>query len=280
MLKNKYSSSQLAKKKKRRKIFRAILSIVFVLSVFSGFIFWFNHPVLNISSFEISELEFANKNNVYEKVDQLLNSKKFFVFSNKNIFFLPKSRLREVLINSNPSIQSVSIEVQEFDLLKINITEYPYSAKWCGNTKEEKIDLCYLLNKNGQFFAKEQPLDRKNTVTFFGPLPEFKKSEKLEDNILGEQYLSMETFKNIITFAEYLPEFDIHVREIITEDNETFSVMTTEDLLLMIDYQDLAQDILNNLKTVIETEEINEAQLSNLEYIDLRFGNKVYYKIK
>lgn len=280
MLKNRYSSSQLAKKKKRRKIFRAILLVTFILSVFGGIVFWFNHPVLNISSFEISAVEFANKDDIHKEVNQILNDKKFFLFSNKNIFFLPKTKIREALINSNHSIQGVSMRILKFDLLEINITEYSYSGKWCGNSKEEEIDPCYLLNKEGQIFAKEKALDKKNTLTFFSPLIEFEKQEELESNILGKQYLPVETFKNIVTFAEYLPEFDIHVKEIVTKDNETFSVITTEDLLLMIDYQDQAQEILNNLKTVIETEEINEAQLSNLEYIDLRFGNKVYYKIK
>jgi hypothetical protein len=40
-------------------------------------------------------------------------------------------------------------------------------------------------------------------------------------------------------------------------------------------------DVLTNLKTIIESEDFKKAiELERIEYIDLRFGNKIFYKEK
>lgn len=272
MAKNKYSSSQLAKRKRRQKNFRIILIGTFLITIFAGSCFWLNHPFFNISAHKISPTEFANSEIITEKVEQILSEKVFFLLSSKNIFLIPKTKIREVIIQSDYAVKDVSLKVSNFDLLEINISEHSVVAKWCGPDFQKEISECYLLNEEGQIFTQEKVLDKKKTLKFF--------SQFEEQNILGYQYLSEEIFGNVINFSKYLPEFNIHVKHIEIENNETFLIKSIEGPVLMIGYQNSAEETLNNLKTVIETEEINQAQFANLEYIDLRFGNKVYYKIK
>ncbi len=272
MAKNKYSSSQLAKRKRRQKKIRIILIGIFLTTVLAGSCFWLNHPFFNVSTYEISPTEFANLEVINEKIEQILSKKTFFLLSNKNIFLIPKAKIREAIIQSDYAVKDVSLKVSNFDLLEINISEHSAVAKWCGQDFQKERSECYLLNEEGQIFIQEKALDKKKAPKFFSQLE--------EENILGYQYLSREIFENVITFSKYLPEFDIHVKHIEIKNNETFLIKSMEGPILMISYQNSAEETLNNLKTVIETEEINQAQLANLEYIDLRFGNKVYYKIK
>jgi hypothetical protein len=41
-----------------------------------------------------------------------------------------------------------------------------------------------------------------------------------------------------------------------------------------------SSEVLGNLKIVLESETFKDENRGDIEYIDLRFGNKVYFKIK
>jgi len=41
-----------------------------------------------------------------------------------------------------------------------------------------------------------------------------------------------------------------------------------------------SSEVLDNLKVVLKSETFKNEDAGNIEYIDLRFGNKVYFKLK
>ena len=102
-----------------------------------------------------------------------------------------------------------------------------------------------------------------------------------QESPLGYYYFDSERFGTLHDFAEGLSKIDMKVNTINTNDKETFEVKIDEGPSLLIESNDeSAVTLLNNLKTTIEIEEINDIQFKNLEYIDLRFGKNIYYKIK
>jgi hypothetical protein len=198
--------------------------------------------------------------------------KYFGIIPRDNALFIPKQEIEADLISDNTFIEKVEIKLEKFDILKINATEYGSVAKWCGQSVKKKSKTCYLLNSKGNIFTKETVIDGRDLPVFYGPIS--------EDYIIGKGYLKPEQFQNVLSFVEKLEAMNIFVKSVDTSDFETLAVQTTAGPYIMISTLNDSAKIIENLEIVIKTEEINKAQFSNLEYIDLRFTNKAFYKIK
>jgi hypothetical protein len=190
---------------------------------------------------------------------------------------IPKSEIRELIGEKYLSIESISLD-SNINELKVELSNHEVVAKWCGIDFNDPGE-CYLLNNTALIFAKENLVYPKDVVRIYGPL-NYSADLDSEQDILGQKYLDLGVYERIINFVSNLYQLEIKPVFIDSTDQETFAVYTERGPYLLIEKNDDSTEVLNNLKTVIETEELGGAQFENLEYIDLRFGNKVYYKIK
>lgn len=272
MVKNKYRSSQLQKKKKMRRIIKTVFFTAATLVLIYGAVFWSNHPTFTISQINISDLQYADQQTVLEEAEHILDEKHLGLISKRNIFLLPRAEIRNHIKENHNSFSEIKVSVKRFDILDIKITEHEPVAKWCGSNVAAPKE-CFLINLQGNIFAKENNFMFENVLKFYSPL-DFSDEQEL----IGRNVLNADIFENIIFFANNLPELNITAKSIQTDNHETFSVQTTAGPRILIETDDEATQLLNNLKVMIETENINEAQFKNLDYINLSFGNKVFYK--
>jgi len=61
------------------------------------------------------------------------------------------------------------------------------------------------------------------------------------------------------------------------ESEKDFSVILALGPTLQIPFEMSSDDLIRNLETALEANSLRD-RLPELEYIDLRFGNRVYYK--
>ena len=120
-------------------------------------------------------------------------------------------------------------------------------------------------------FAKAEYDKNSDVIKAFG----FIKSDPLKQNFSNEK-----TFKNLVEFVKLLRRLNITADEIWTNDGEVYAIVTKEKVKLYVDGGGDILEIFDNLETVIKRDAINQAQFANIDYIDLRFGNRVFYKLK
>jgi len=260
-----YKSSNLIKRKKKilhLKIWG--LLILFILIV-AGLAYLSNSDSAKISNIYINDTIFFDKKEIEKIVREELDGKYLMVFGKNNIFLLPKFKIEERLKNFNSSIKKASLTLSGVNSISINIEEYKPVAVWCNDSD------CYYLNENGLVFNKASIDYDKNLVKF---------GDWLRDDPTGKTYTDPETFKKIIKLIEFVLKVPMKVVSINTEDGLTFNLHTDVGTRLLYEINDNPEDVANNLNTVLEKDAINKAQLNNIDYIDLRFGNKVYYKIR
>lgn len=272
MSKNKYRSEKFDKKKKQIRVRKTVTWLIVGLFLFFSFVFLMNHEYFKVSVVSVSDLQFADEEKVKSEVEELLNEKRLGLVSRRSILFIGRDSIAKSILSKNIFIESVDISLEKFDELQITATEFGPVAKWCGESSKKKSRECYLLNSNGSVFTKETVVNKEDVPVFYGPIS--------QDYIIGKSYLNPDQFRNVMSFIESLKKLDIYVRSVETSDFETIAVQTTAGPYIMISTLNDSQKIVENLSVVIETEEINKAQFSNLEYIDLRFTNKAFYKIK
>lgn len=272
MSKNKYRSEKFEKKQKQIRVRKTIIWSIVGIILLSGFIYWMNHESMKVSSVQVSDLQFADEKKVQAEVEEIISGKYFGIVSKKSTPFIARDEIVRKILEKNIFIESVSVSVKKFDILQIEAVEFGAVAKWCGESAKKKLRECYLLNSNGNIFTKEVVINKEDVPVFYGPIS--------QDYIIGKSFLEPDQFKNVVAFVEKLKSLNIFVRSVETADFETIAVQTTAGPYIMISTLNDSQTVIDNLGVVIETEEINKAQLSNLEYIDLRFTNKAFYKIK
>ncbi len=271
MSKNQYRSPQLEKKKKKLLKLKMALWACACAILLYGIVFWFNHPSFAIKQVSVSPTMFVSHDEVEALALSTLEGSYFGLFSKRNLLFVPTGALRRSIQALHPAIEEVFVHRTSARDIRIDVKEYEPTAKWCGSDARARVSPCFLMNTKGQLFAPETAINTFTIPTFFG---EITSSDKI-----SAYYTSIDTFEMVMDFVRGLPQFNIVIDTIETEDFETFVVHTIKGPYLMIDARSNARDVLDNLRIVIEQEEINKAQLKNLIYIDLRFGNKVFYKI-
>jgi cell division septal protein FtsQ len=258
-------------KKYRRNKKTIIFFILFCILVI--LVFWIiRHPSLQIKEFEISELKYTDRSNFQNIVENHISGNYLFFLPKSSYFFISEKEILDSLTKSIKSVKNIEMKVEDFNKIIFKVEEFIPVAIWCVEQEKLDKDECFLMNENGVVYA-EEPIDHILPLPrFFGVLN--------SDNPIGQMYLNENTFRNLLSLVEKLKSINIHVPKISTSDSITFSLYSLEGPRLVFNINDDIGAIFSNLDTVIKAESLDGAQWKNIDYIDLRFGNKVYYTIK
>ncbi len=260
-----YKSSKLIKRKKKIFIFKIVTFIILTILVISGISYFSNSEIVKISNIEINDTKFFDKKEILTIVDEELKNSHLMIFGKDNILLLPRHTIEKRIKEYHNSIEKVTVSLSGLKSISINIKEYNPVAVWCSGEE------CYYINDSGLVFIKTSFDYDKNLVKFH---------DWIHDDPLGKIYTDAETFKKMMTLINLVAKVPLKVVSVNTEDGLTFFLYTDSNTRLLYEINDDPEEVANNLNTVIEKDAINRAQLNNIDYIDLRFGNKVYYKIR
>ncbi len=199
---------------------------------------------------------------------QNIEGKYFFLIKKSNYFFYPRFEIAEEVQEKFISIKELKLTRNSFNEISAEIVERAPTAVSCKNeTKTE----CYLIDEEGLIFAMGPLVTEEDAIELANFYPNLN---------IGEKYQNTDAFKKVISLASMMREKSFHPDLISTEDNESYSIHISEGPRVFYEKGDDPKEVLINLLTVIEKDSLNKSQFQNIDYIDLRFGNKVYYKIK
>lgn len=259
------------------KFFYFVIAIIFIFS-FSYF--------LTNERFEIKEIIVSGNEKVKEAevrgvVESVLAKRRFLFFKQDNFFLFKESLVKESL-EKNFLIDKVKVDKKFFDGVEVIITEKPKGLIWSVNNQEYYLDLGGVAIK---------PLDASDLIiSEVGTSTEVIRPEassgvyplvydqSATEVILGEQVASSEMINFIITLDEEIARLtDIDVSHYVMPRpyfDEVFLV-TKQGFEVRFKKSDNPAEQVVILNSVLR-QKIND--LSNLEYIDLRFGERVFYK--
>lgn len=272
--------TQIKKKKKnirRRKLYFWMGSTFFFLLVS---ILFLRIPFFYVKKVTVEGLYSLSSEQVSTEVKSRISGNMLFVIPKKNIFIISKKEIVSSLKKTFSSIESVSIKKKPFSEIFLTITEYTPSMLFC-NGDTYNTDECFLLSNEGILFEKSPKFSSALYFTFYDvtsknpprigfPVFDANTIEKVallrkELDVLG---MKASAFKRNENYDEII---------ISKKDNtaSTFSILFKED--------QTAETIISNLSSSLKSQTLKESRekrFSNLEYIDIRFNNKVFYKVK
>lgn len=266
----------LRKKRKRRFIIAGAISFSFFLVV--GLLSYISHR----KEFRINRVILfggilVKEEDVEAKALSFMNGSYFWLFPKNNAFVYPKDDLENYLKENFKRIDTIDIQRKGFEKLSIIITERKHFAIWCkelpkANPEDEE---CYFMDKNSTVFAPAPNFSGDAYFKYYGLIT--------NNNPLGLEYISSSTkFLEISDFVVFVKSLSIRPLYIVSKADGDFAMKLPGGAEIFFDLKEPLSKTSENLSLLFNTAELKNLNRSNLplEYIDLRFGNKLYYKLK
>jgi len=263
-------SSPLRTKRRRMRAIVAALVLVAGAVLAYGVHFISYASPLSIQKIEVTGVKKIEPTIISSYVDSLLNDGSFHYLSRRNIFLYPKSVIEQGIIASFPRVKSARAYRPSAvgQNLVIAITEREPFALWCAAE-----DDCYALDEEGFVFTTAATTthgDFATAYTFTGDIEGAPIGQKLIPGQLPSVLALLRIFQqetNLVpTRVDILPEQD-------------FWVTVGQDFYVKASFGQEPETLARNLDLVLSSEALRE-RIAEIEYVDLRFGNRVYYKMK
>lgn len=265
MISKRYNKSLSRLADRNKKLRKIKIAAAFVLPVLLLIATSFVSRVssLQISSVEVSGEQTIGKDDIVNATLESISGNKFFIFPKTNIFLVNESSLAAVLSREFPRVENINVEKNADGVIKIKIKEREAVASWCGEPG------CYLVDINGLLYS---PVN--NEFESFGKIV---LRGVLEGDPSMKYFQSREILASYLNAVSLLKQSNIETYSINVESRDKATIETSVgNIFIDPESVDLKESIENAI-LVVSNGVANSGQ-TKFEYIDVRFGNKVFYK--
>lgn len=292
MSSQKIRSQKHVKKQQKRRRRQFVALIVAILLLLGGLIGLTHWSAVEITSFEVSINSSLPEEEIKDVVSSQLDRRLWFVVAQDNILLLPSDLITDKVANLTPRIKSADITRTGLQRFNVSVQTRSPSAQVCP-PKPATSSRCLLVDKNGFAYRRADMKNSSSSELFMY------RSSNLPE--VGSQLKAPETFRVLQSFITKLPELSFAPESAMLKDHEDVYIETADgsgatsssstSVQLRVNLADDLSRKFTDLQTIVEnksfvastTEETPDGTTPSispfaLEYIDLRFGNKVFYK--
>lgn len=274
----------------RRKRHKALRNKVLFFSFLFIFLLTLASFALHIKKINIKNIEIVG-NKVVENKDIIkiaeneLNGNYLWIFPKSNFLIYPKNNIKNKLTTNLTRLNNISISTKDSETLLIETNEYEGKYLWCGINPVAEMDItnkCYFMDSSGYIFDEAPYFSGEIYFKIFG---NSFNAQLNNNNPIGSSFLK-ENFNNLISFKNSLEMMGIQSYSFVLDENGDGNMFISKNLTgakIIFKINSDYPKIIGNLESIINTEPLASTiknKLNTLNYIDLRFGNKVYYKLQ
>jgi cell division septal protein FtsQ len=261
----KFTSERVRRAQRRRFIVLSVINVLLVVSVVLFFWQLSYLSLVRIDTIAIGGTRTVSKDEVGKHVRDALSGTVAFVFSKRNALLYPKRAITQDLTASFPRIAEVRVGTKGLHTLSVEITERQPAGIVCDATNASK---CFFLDASGFLYAPAPSSLGSAYVRFVIPLS----GEPVGTRLLGSRAFSdLQDFLHSLFALSFLP-----TSVTIAKTDLTLSVRAgNETVRLLVSREEPYATTTQNLSSLLSADGFS---VKNIEYIDLRFGNKVFYR--
>lgn len=270
----------LKKQKGRRNFWAKFIIPAGILLLVVGLYFLNSSASLQIKNIEITGNEHISQAQIKSLILAQLNSRRFLFFSQKNIlFFSPRQAKNE--LTKNYFFRELKIQKKYFETIAIAVKEKTIRVIWSTGGNKYYLDLAgNVLEKADDFIvsqtaAGDTDLVRAQAVSSRYPLILDKSNTPIN---IGQKAVDEKLIDFVIGLTEFLKnngDFGISHYVLENPQSQEITLITDEGWEARFKTTE-AVKIQGNMLVAILAEKIKDRKA--LQYIDLRFGEKVFYQ--
>ncbi len=228
-------------------------------------------PKVQVTHIVVVGAHVADPGDITEFVNQELQGKDLFILPKTSIFLVPEHKLEKDLKQNFSRLQTVDVSRKNFSTIVVTVTEYQGVYLWCADAQN-----CDFMDQNGVAFAPAPYFSGDAYPKIFNGI----------GTTVPFQAVDADKLHTITTALDKLPVIGINPEEFhFVTDHEldvTFNHYGQQATLLF-DPTTNTDDALNALYTGLRTNPLAtkfRTPTDVLQYIDLRFSDRVVYKFQ
>lgn len=266
-------------RKSKRSKWSILLSVVFVL-LLVGVVFFLRWQKFLINNITVEGAVVVEPQMIIDTINKRTAGKYLWLVPKSNTLLISTERMEKRIQSVIPRISAISINRVGFKELTISIKEYNSQYIWCGadiaplgiNSDSQ----CLFMDKDGFLFGYAPYISGDVYTVLYSreqKKPGMYGFDKERFDSISHLLLQMKTLGLDVTTVVQQPEdadFSFYIKNNRNEVTE-IKVSLLDDSNLIGEHLSsvLASDVFKDRNNVF-----------NMLYIDLRFGNKVFYKAK
>lgn len=223
-----------------------------------------------LESLTITEIEVAGGETIAhdflrEQIEQQLEGDYLRLIPRRFAYLYPKDDIIAALAGI-PRLKDISLIREGGKKVTLIVTEYEPAALWCNN---EETESCLLLDETTFAFAAAPALAGETFLRYVSIGDEPK---------IGETILTSSELATYKVAASALEAKGWRVKQVSVDGaRDAFLLLKGgEGSEIILSLKDDGAVIADNFRTVINSEEFNDLEPGGFQYMDLRFGNKVF----
>ncbi len=274
----------LRKRRRQKRIKYGIFFLIFV--IFVGIVSYISHlPKLRISEVELRGGLLVTEKEIKEEALDYMHGSFFWLFPKNNSFLYPQNNLENNLSDKFKRIENISVSLEGLNKLVVEITERKPVAIWCREStaivstttdalKQDK-EQCYFIDLFSTIFAEAPNFSGDAYFKYYGLVT--------KESPIGERFIASSTqFTEINGFIDAIKKLNIKPLYLLGKGEDEYSLVLFGGGEIYFDVKKSLSLAYNNLETLLKSPDLSFASSGFLpvQYIDLRYGNKLFYKLK
>lgn len=257
-------SSRAARKERKRRAKKLLLFLLAILCLAGGALYALSRPAFRIQRIEFTGVTHIPHESLRALLVEQLSGSYWGVIPRAHILFYPRAAIRRSLLLRFPSLSRVSLSLKNFAELQVSVREREPEALWCVAER-----VCFFMDRTGFVFEE---VGAENDGQYY------RLEKSATTSPIGRAVFETERLADLFAFLKGLERLSLEPRRVVFGEAREMSVVLSNGVQLLLKEGAYAK-ALQSMQVLLRDEAIPRAgsELS-VSYIDLRYGNKVYFK--
>jgi|GEM_PF-740827 hypothetical protein len=291
-------ASRLRSRRRRRWGVLTALIVFLILAFFGGLVWLSRASFLRITAVQVAGTQTLSDSDVEAAVQNQLIGSYWHLFAKNNIFLYPKNSITQTLVTNMPVIASAEVRTVDFHTIGVFLIERQPKALWCpdadaitqttdtASTTSIEVDTatttpaeldtlgCLLLDQNGVAYAPAGFAAGGGAYKrYYGAIT---------GSTLPEQYLAPGVFAALSALVDAIAQNQPQdaITSVEVDSNNDVHVGFASGFMLLFPLSADGGDVYNRLMLALQSDVFAGHTIADFQYLDLRFGDKLYYKLK
>ena len=250
-----------------------LLAIIIVSLVYAS-----RNDLFLIDEVSVTGAETIGTAVVRDFIEKEISGNFLWLFPKRNFVWYPKDGILDRLVSTFPKIKNISIDLNRFSTLQIHVSEHSSQLVWCDVDQlvTTPDGFCYFITTDGFAFEKVDS-NVKNVFII--------RSKAISERVLGTEVIDPKRLASLLIFKDHVAQV-LSFTEGTVEEGDDYSLKTSHGVRILFsgrkDIRESAEDLLTLLaSSVFDERNIRPLEhFEKIDYIDLRFGKKIFYKVK
>ncbi len=267
-------TSILRRRRRRKRIMTRVFFLILLGGIISGAVYVLHTPTFQVDAVEVTGTSQISPSDIQTKtMDEIAISRNLFgLVPPTNILFVDEKDLEKAITNHFPAIESVIVQTGLGGKVKVTVSERVAIAIWCDSFNTA----CYQMDESGYVFL---PLDTTEAtsspnaddkIIFKGILDERNQSQ------IGQRYLSQKEISVFVDARTNLGNAGKNVDYVRCDSDILCVIKISNNGVLKVNPNDDLVNAFDRLSSALKSPALAKEKF---EYVDLRYGNKLFYKL-